>query len=130
MSILEREDELKEIVQLVGPDALPERDRAVLLSARILREDFLQQNAFHEIDTFCSYNKQYKMLDLMLKFYDLVLDAVEQGVATKQIEKLSSLNLIARLKIVKEADFDDHVLSVEKKINSEIKELISQAGAY
>ncbi len=67
MALLQKESELQEIVKLVGPDALPPRERATLESARMIREDFLQQSAFHEVDTYCSGKKQYEMLKTYLK---------------------------------------------------------------
>jgi len=78
MALLQKESELQEIVKLVGPDALPPRERGVLESARMIREDFLQQSAFHEVDTYCPSRKQYEMLRLILKFSDLIQEAVDK----------------------------------------------------
>lgn len=126
MALLQKEAELQEIVQLVGPDALPEKERIVLEGARIIREDFLQQNAFHDVDTFCSAKKQYMMLELMLAFYDRALDAVNKGVPAKQIADLDVTEDIARLKYIPEKDFARAVEDVRGKIEEQIKKLLEK----
>ncbi len=70
MDLLQKEAELQEIVQLVGPDALPEGEKAVLEVTRMIREDFLQQNAYSPVDAFCPLEKQYRMLKVILAFHD------------------------------------------------------------
>ncbi len=102
MGILQQEAELQEIVQLVGPDALPERERAVLDSARMIREDFLQQSAYHEVDTFTSFKKDYLMLKVILKFSEKEIEAVEGGVPLSRILSLEVRNRIGRMKEVPE----------------------------
>ncbi len=128
MKLLEREDELKEVVQLVGPDALPEREKGILLSAKILREDFLQQNAFHDVDTFCSYSKQYKMLKLMLKLNDLVIQSIEKNLLVNDIQNMDCLELISRLKYIPEDEFNDYIKEIDSKMEDEINDLIEKAG--
>lgn len=98
MYVLQKEAELKEIVQLVGPDALPERDKTILEVARIVREDYLQQFAFDEIDGFCSLEKQYWMLKVIIVFYDAVLEALSRGVTLRQIMDLPLKTEIAHMK--------------------------------
>jgi len=121
LALLQKESELQEIVQLVGADALPDRERAVLEGARVIREDFLQQHAYHEVDTYCSENKQFKMLEIMLKFYDTCLDAVNEGLPAKELAELAVLDDIARLKYVPTDKFDAKIKEIEKKIGDQIK---------
>ncbi len=104
MALLQKEAELQEIVQLVGPDALPEKERAVLLSARMIREDFLQQSAYHEVDTFASIRKQYLMLKIIMRFYERALAATDLGIQVKRIQELKVLNDIARMKEIPEKE--------------------------
>jgi V/A-type H+-transporting ATPase subunit A len=98
MYLLQKESELQEIVQLVGPDALPESEKAILEVTRMIREDFLQQFAFHEIDSFCPLEKQYWMLKSILSFYDATVDALGRGVTLNQILNLPFKEEISRLK--------------------------------
>ncbi len=100
MALLQKEAELQEIVQLVGPDALPEKEQLVLLAAKMLREDFLQQNAFSEVDAEASYEKQYKMLKNILHFYRRAKMLLEKGARLSQITAMKSRTLIARMKDV------------------------------
>ncbi len=126
MALLQKEAELQEIVQLVGPDALPERERVVLEGARMIREDFLQQNAFHEVDTYCSAKKQFEMLRIMLKFYEKGLDAVNSGVSAKQIADIAVKDDIARLKYVPEKDLAKAMKDIEEKMEQQINALMAQ----
>jgi V/A-type H+-transporting ATPase subunit A len=98
MYLLQKEVELQEIVQLVGPDALPESEKAILEVTRMVREDFLQQSAYHEIDSFCPLEKQYWMLKVILAFYDRTSEAMSRGVALNKILKLPSKAEIGRMK--------------------------------
>ncbi len=100
MYLLQRETELQEIVQLVGPDALPESERVILEATRMIREDFLQQFAFDEIDAFCPADKQYWMLKAIVTFYDAAAEAVNRGVTLMQIMQLPAKNQIARMKSI------------------------------
>jgi V/A-type H+-transporting ATPase subunit A len=98
MFLLQKEVELQEIVQLVGPDALPEGEKAILEVTRMIREDFLQQSAFHESDSFCPLEKQYWMLKAILTFHDAMAEALGKGSALKQILSLPVKKEIARMK--------------------------------
>jgi V/A-type H+-transporting ATPase subunit A len=98
MYLLQKEVELQEIVQLVGPDALPESEKAILEITRMIREDFLQQSAYHDIDSFCSLDKQYWMLRVILSFYDRVNQAMGKGVPLGKILKLPVKTEIGRMK--------------------------------
>jgi len=124
MAILQNESELQEIVKLVGPDALPPRERAMLESARMIREDFLQQSAFHEVDTYCPGKKQYEMLRLMLKYSDKILEAVAKNVHIDDIIAMKSRESLARMGTVPNKEFEKRFSEVEKEFEKEINSLI------
>ncbi len=105
MSLLQKEAELQEIVQLVGADALPARERGTLEVARMIREDFLQQNAYHDIDSFCSLEKQYLMAKIVLQWYDHANEAIESGIGVEKIEGMAIKDAIARMKYVPSEEF-------------------------
>jgi V/A-type H+-transporting ATPase subunit A len=98
MYLLQKEVELQEIVQLVGPDALPESEKAILEVTRMIREDFLQQSAYHEIDSFCPLEKQYLMLKVILTFYNRIGELMDKGVTLNKILKLPIKAEIGRMK--------------------------------
>lgn len=98
MFILQKETELQEIVQLVGPDALPESEKVILEVARMLREDFLQQFAFDEVDAYCPPNKAYEMLKAILSFYDAAVAALNRGVSLRQVLDMPIRDRIAQMK--------------------------------
>jgi len=98
MYLLQKEVELQEIVQLVGPDSLPESEKAILEVTRMIREDFLQQSAYHEIDSFCPLEKQYLMLKVILNFYNRTSEAMNRGVALNKILKLPLKQEVGRMK--------------------------------
>jgi V/A-type H+-transporting ATPase subunit A len=104
MYLLQKEVELQEIVQLVGPDALPESEKAILEVTRMIREDFLQQSAYHDVDSFCPLEKQYRMLQVILSFYDRVNVAMGKGVPLSKILKLSVKADIGRMKELADID--------------------------
>jgi V/A-type H+/Na+-transporting ATPase subunit A len=103
MALLQKESELQEIVQLVGPDALPEKEQAVLLSTKMIREDLLQQSAYHEVDTYSSMKKQHLMIRNILRFHHRAIAAVEMGIQLKRIMELPVRERIARMKEIPEA---------------------------
>lgn len=102
MRLLQEEAELEEIVRLVGIDALSDRDHLVLEVARSIREDFLHQNAFHEVDTYTSLTKQYKMLRLVMAFYDVGQRLLREGVSLTKIRDLPIREEIGRAKYLPE----------------------------
>ncbi len=104
MQLLEKEAELEEIVRLVGKDTLSAQDRLVLEAARSIREDFLHQNAFHEVDTYASLNKQAAMLSAILRFHALGRAALARGVEIEAIERAAARDRIARMKYLTEAE--------------------------
>ncbi|MFC1801293.1 V-type ATP synthase subunit A [Nanoarchaeota archaeon] len=123
MELLQKEEELQEIVQLVGPDALPMSERIVLEVTKIFREDFLQQNAYHEVDAFCSTRKQFLMLKIILHFYDLAAEAINKKVSIDEINKLDVKNDIARMKEHPDKTFEKHAEGIIEKINKSFKKL-------
>jgi len=127
MTLLQKESELQEIVKLVGPDALPPKERATLESARMMREDFLQQNAFHEVDTYCPGRKQYEMLRIMNVYAEKILDAVDKHVHIDDIIKMKSREQIARMATVSNEKFEEQFKKIEKQLDTEIESLIKEA---
>ncbi|MHC4617783.1 MAG: V-type ATP synthase subunit A [Planctomycetota bacterium] len=128
MSLLEQEAELREIVRLVGAEALSPQDRLALEIARSIREDFLHQNAFHNVDTYTSMPKQYEMLKTVLHFHKQALAAVEAGVETAQIFKLAVREDIARAKYTPQNEMDK-IPKIREIINDQIKQLQTSAVA-
>jgi V/A-type H+-transporting ATPase subunit A len=126
MALLQKESELQEIVKLVGPDALPSKERATLETARMIREDFLQQSAFHEIDTYCPGRKQYEMIRIMLKFSTLINNAIEKNVHIDDILLLNSRENIARMKTIPNEKFEDNFKEIESNMEKEINSLIEK----
>ena len=106
MKLLQTEAELQEIVQLVGVDSLSHSDRLILEISRSIREDFLHQNSFHEVDTYTSLHKQYRMLRLILEFYRIAGEAIAQGISINKITKLPVIERIGRAKYVEEENVD------------------------
>jgi V/A-type H+-transporting ATPase subunit A len=88
LRILQEEAELEEIVRLVGIDALSARDRVILEAARSIREDYLHQDAFHDIDTYATTHKQFRMLKLILSYYYKAMDAIKEGVDLNKLFNL------------------------------------------
>ena len=120
MRLLQEEAELDEIVKLVGMDALSPADRLKLEAARLIREDFLHQDAFHEIDTYTSLEKQYAMMKLVLVFYQSTVNALNEGIGIDELVKLSVRERIGRFKYTPEdeiaREFDDIVLELNKEM--------------
>ncbi len=104
MEILQKESELQEIVQLVGSDALPEDQQLTLEVARMIREYFLQQNAYHDVDTFCEMDKQYKLMKAIMKYSDLANTALEGGAELEDITSVKSKDDLSKVKFEKEFD--------------------------
>ena len=121
MELLQKEAELQEIVQLVGSDALPEDQQLTLEIARMIREYFLQQNAYHEVDTFCPMDKQYKLLKAITAWGDAANNALESGVPIEDIIKLKSKDDLAKVKF--EKDFDGALSVITKTMEDEFAKL-------
>ena len=123
MSLLQKENELNEIVQLVGIDALSYRDRLTLECTRSIREDYLHQNAFHEVDTYTSPKKQYMMLKSILMNYDKSLEALDQDAPFSKLISLPVHERIGRLKYVPEAEVQQAYDEIVSELNAQIGEL-------
>jgi V/A-type H+-transporting ATPase subunit A len=121
MYLLQKEVELQEIVQLVGPDALPESEKAILDVTRMIREDFLQQSAYSDTDSFCPVEKQYLMLKVIMEFYENVNEAMARGVSLRQIQNLPLKTGIGRMK-------DEQDVEVIRTMMGDIRQQIAGLG--
>jgi len=128
MSLLEQESSLLEIVRLVGAEALSPADRVALETARSIREDYLHQNAFHEVDTFTSLEKQYEMLLTVLHFHKTALEAVNAGTDTSEIFKLEVREQIARAKYIPQ-DQLQKITQIRETIDKQINQLRTSVTA-
>ncbi len=122
MGLLEQEAELREIVRLVGAEALSPRDRLALETARSIREDYLHQNAFHAVDTYTSMEKQYEMLKTVLHFHHAGLSGIEAGVETAEIARLGVREDIARAKYIPQEEID-RIGQIRHKIDEQMRQL-------
>ena len=128
MRILQEEASLQEIVQLVGVDALSPADRVTLEAARSIREDYLQQNAFDEVDTYSSLEKQFGMLKIILAFYYKSMEAIRKGVGIDDLFSMPVREKIARLKYVPEEKIKETFSEVDEELSNQIEALINRAG--
>ena len=128
MALLQEESSLQEIVRLVGRDTLSEKDQLKLEVAKSIREDYLQQNAFMESDTYTSLTKQDKMLQLVLKFYDEGNRGLESGAYLKEISEMPVREKIARAKYMPESDLDE-MNDILNEIENEVDNLINKGGS-
>jgi V/A-type H+/Na+-transporting ATPase subunit A len=121
MKILQEEEKLLQIVQLVGTDALPDDQQLTLEVARVIREFYLQQNAFHEVDTFCELEKSAMLMRTIMKYRDMSKAALKKGVRIHKLIELKSKNQIAEVKF--EKDYKKLLGSIDKSMESEIVKL-------
>ena len=128
MSLLQEESSLQEIVRLVGRDTLSEKDQLKLEVAKSIREDYLQQNAFMESDTYTSLEKQNKMLDLVINFFDEGIRGIDNGAYLSEIISLPVRERIARAKYLPEAELSK-IDEIKAELASSIDELINKGGA-
>ncbi len=125
LKILQEEANLDEIVRLVGVDALSPKDRMIMETAKSIREDYLHQDAFHEVDTYATLKKQCTMLKLILEAHDLAIKAIEEDVEVDDILELPAREAISRSKYIEEsnlAKFEE----LSKQMADEIETLISE----
>ena len=123
MALLQKEAELQEVVQLVGPDALPEKEQAVLMVTKMIREDYLQQNAYSDIDARCELKKKYQMLKTIMKFGDRTNNALDLGVQLKRINELKVKGTIGRMKEIADMkEFD----KLQKEIDGSFDDLLKR----
>ena len=130
MSLLSDEAALDEIVKLVGMDALSAPDRLKMEAARSIREDFLHQLAFHEVDTYSSLKKQYYMMKLVTEFYDESLDALGKGADIEDIVKLPVRESIGRFKYIHEDNIDDEYAAVSAALKKQLKNAVDSKEEF
>ena len=130
MSLLQDEAELDEIVKLVGMDALSSGDRLKLEAARSIREDYLHQDAFHEIDTYSSSEKMLLLMRLILAFYDRSLEALNEGVSIEKIVALPIREEIGRFKYIHEDQIDAEYKRIDEQLTSELSKLIEEKEEF
>ena len=118
MNILQEEAELNEIVRLVGVDALSFKDRITLECARSIREDFLHQNSFHEVDTYTSLEKQHDMMKLILTWYDKAEAALEQHVHLDKLIDMPVREEIGRMKYITEKERETKFGEIAKNLDA------------
>jgi len=121
MRLLQKESELQEIVQLVGPDTLPASDQAALDGAKSIREGFLMQNAFHKVDTYCPKEKQYRMLEILLKFNELMYKAIQKGAPIEKIREMPVKDKLARMSTVPDAEYQKQFEEIEKEMAAQFR---------
>ncbi|MBQ3407436.1 MAG: V-type ATP synthase subunit A [Lachnospiraceae bacterium] len=126
MSLLQDEDSLNEIVKMVGMDALSPQDRLKMEAARSIREDFLHQNSFDEIDTYTSLGKQYNMMKLVYAFYDLGTKALDQGANINDIVMMETRERIGRYKYTVEAKVEEEYKKISDELAAEFASVISK----
>lgn len=126
IKLLQEEAELNEIVQLVGVDALSFEDRVKMEACKSIREDYLHQNAFHDIDTYASLGKQYRLLKLIMAYYELSKDAVSKGAPFNRIASLPVRETIGRFKYIEEDKIDTAYNETLAELKKEISEIISR----
>jgi V/A-type H+-transporting ATPase subunit A len=120
LEVLQKESELQEIVQLVGVDALPEREKGVLDVARMIREDYLQQSAYDDVDTYTSIQKQYRMLRAILSFGDREQDAIGKGAQVGRLQALPVRTKLSRMKWIPEAELAAQFDALELEMASAV----------
>lgn len=125
MAILQNEAELEEIVKLVGMDALSPTDRLKMETARSIREDFLHQLAFHEVDTYTSLEKQLDMMKLILAYYDICSEALEKGADIERLAALDVREKIGRFKYIKEDDIKVEFENIMQQLSKEVGATVS-----
>jgi len=128
LEILQKESELQEIVQLVGYDALPEPEKGILDTARSIREDYLQQSAFDEVDTYTSIQKQHKMLSTILEFGKKEADVIKKGSTSAKVGALESRGMIPKMKWTKEEELEKLLTDINSKMKQEFDTLSKESS--
>ncbi len=124
MDLLQKEVRLQQIVKLVGPDALPDTQNFILEVCSLFKTAFLQQNAFDEVDRYCSVEKQVKMLSVILAYYEKGLEAINKGVPMVKVRRLRAVQEMARMRLTVKGD----ELDVIDKIQLRLERSIDQIG--
>ena len=130
MHLLQEENELNEIVQLVGKDSLSAGDQLTLEVARMLREDFLQQNAFMDVDSYSSFDRQKKLLGMVLRYESLARHALDEGVEAQKVFDLPAREEIGRAKYEEADSYTAAYEQIEAAMEQQINELIAQVGEF
>jgi V/A-type H+-transporting ATPase subunit A len=126
LELLQRESELQEIVQLIGYDALPEPEKGILDTARSIREDFLQQSAYDEVDTYSSIKKQYMMLSIILEFGKLEAEAIKKGISSSKVGSLEVRKQISMIKWTKEEEIDELINQIKINMKQQFDKLLRE----
>lgn len=126
--LLQIEANLEEIVRLVGQDTLSDEEQLQLEAASSIREDFLNQNSYHEVDTYTSLKKQFKMLDMIIRWFEACEDLVKSGVGIKDIVSMDSRTRLKRMKYVKEEDVDQDYQDFKESLNAEVNKLRTKSN--
>jgi V/A-type H+-transporting ATPase subunit A len=129
MTLLKEEEKLREVVSLVGAEILGDKQRAVFEAVKMLKEYFLLQSAFHPVDMYCPIDKTYRMLRLIMKFYEKMRQAVNNGVPLANVLSLGVREELARMKIIKAEEFEEMSAKINEKIDMEFDQLaIAEKG--
>ncbi len=123
MALLQRDEELREIVMLVGPDALSEGQRVILEAARMVKEDFLMQHAYNPADSYCDKRKTYDMMRLIVGFYKLMQKAVDEGIPLQKVVELPVKTDISRMRLQAADKFDSFTESITRRMEEEFQQL-------
>jgi V/A-type H+/Na+-transporting ATPase subunit A len=129
LEVLQKESELQEIVQLVGVDALPEREKGTLDVARMIREDYLQQSAYDDVDTYTSLPKQYRMVRAILSFGDHEQDAIQKGATVAKLSQLPVRTKLSRMKWIPETEVEAQFDQLELEMAQSVGAAASAGGA-
>ena len=127
LKLLQQEAELEEIVRLVGPEALPESDKLLLLGARMIREDFLMQSAYHEIDTYCMPGRAHLMLKTIMRFHQLAQEMLDSGVTASEIHSSPTVYRISRMKDIPNEVFEQRIEDLLSQMETSL--VASKGGA-
>jgi V/A-type H+-transporting ATPase subunit A len=127
LEILQRESELQEIVQLIGYDALPEPEKGILDTARSIREDYLQQSAYDEVDTYTSIKKQHLMLSVILEFGRMESDAIKKGVTSTKVGSMDVRKRISMIKWTREEEVDGMIDEIRQNMKQQFGTLVEEA---
>lgn len=126
LEILKKEDDLKEVIRLVGIESLPESEKLIMETARLLREGFLQQNAYDPVDTYSSPEKQFKLLSAILTFHEISLRAISKGVPTSKISNLPSITDLAKVRMSVPNEKAEDIDRFLERVQDDIKKLIGE----
>ena len=128
MSLLQQESELKEIVKLVGIDSLSPADRLVMEASQMLREDFLQQNAMSDTDSYCPIDKQYRLLAMILHYYDLAQKALERGARMNAVFSIPARDRIGRAKDVSTEEYPTVFAEIDREMGEQLEAAVGGAA--